>query len=234
MTHSRKLFLMSFCVLNLMFLTHFTYAQTPAAAKVEASDPKAKALLDKVKKQYEGYNSLETNFTLTLKMAEQTKEEVQKGKMYQEKDKFRIEIGKQLVISDGKIVWQKVDNNVQIKNASAKSSSSTEVLSIKDMMSVYDKKFIWGIVGETTEGWSKKAMTLVGKPMDRRNEYSKVQITIDQKTNQVISMTAFGKDQSRYKLSMDAPVLNKQYAATFFTFDKSKYPNVKVVDLRED
>jgi outer membrane lipoprotein carrier protein len=169
-----------------------------------------------------------------LKMAEQTKEETQKGKMYQEKDKFRIEIGKQLVISDGKVVWQKVDNNVQIKNASAKSSSSTEVLSIKDMMNVYDKKFIWGIVGETTEGWSKKAMTLVGKPMDRRNEYSKVQITIDQKTNQVISMTAFGKDQSRYKLSMDAPVLNKQYAATFFTFDKSKYPNVKIVDLRED
>jgi outer membrane lipoprotein carrier protein len=214
-----------------MFLTHFTYAQA-TAAKTESSDPKAKALLDKVKKQYESYNSLETNFTLTLKMAEQTKEEVQKGKMIQEKDKFRIEMGKQLVISDGKVVWQKVDNNVQIKNATDKSSG--EALSIKDLMATYDKKFIWGIVGETTEGWSKKAMTLVGKPIDRRNEYSKIQITIDQKTNQVISMTAFGKDQSRYKLSMEAPVLNKQYAATLFTFDKSKYPNVKVVDLRED
>jgi outer membrane lipoprotein carrier protein len=231
MTHSRKLFLIPFCVLNLMFLTHFTYAQA-TAAKTESSDPKAKALLDKVKKQYESYNSLETNFTLTLKMAEQTKEEVQKGKMIQEKDKFRIEMGKQLVISDGKVVWQKVDNNVQIKNATDKSSS--EALSIKDLMATYDKKFIWGIVGETTEGWSKKAMTLVGKPIDRRNEYSKIQITIDQKTNQVISMTAFGKDQSRYKLSMEAPVLNKQYAATLFTFDKSKYPNVKIVDLRED
>jgi outer membrane lipoprotein carrier protein len=214
-----------------MLLTHFTYAQA-TAVKTETSDPKAKALLDKVKKQYEGYNSLETNFTLTLKMAEQTKEDVQKGKMIQEKDKFRIEMGKQLVISDGKIVWQKVDNNVQIKNATDKSSS--EVLSIKDLMATYDKKFIWGIVGETTEGWSKKAMTLVGKPIDRRNEYSKIQITIDQKTNQVISMTAFGKDQSRYKLSMEAPVTNKQYAATLFTFDKSKYPNVKIVDLRED
>jgi outer membrane lipoprotein carrier protein len=214
-----------------MLLTHFTYAQA-TAVKAESSDPKAKALLDKVKKQYEGYNSLETNFTLTLKMAEQTKEDVQKGKMIQEKDKFRIEMGKQLVISDGKIVWQKVDNNVQIKNATDKSSS--EVLSIKDLMATYDKKFIWGIVGETTEGWSKKAMTLVGKPIDRRNEYSKIQITIDQKTNQVISMTAFGKDQSRYKLSMEAPVTNKQYAASLFTFDKSKYPNVKIVDLRED
>jgi outer membrane lipoprotein carrier protein len=228
MTHSRKLF---FSLLNLMLLTHFTYAQA-TAVKAESSDPKAKALLDKVKKQYEGYNSLETNFTLTLKMAEQTKEDVQKGKMIQEKDKFRIEMGKQLVISDGKIVWQKVDNNVQIKNATDKSSS--EVLSIKDLMATYDKKFIWGIVGETTEGWSKKAMTLVGKPIDRRNEYSKIQITIDQKTNQVISMTAFGKDQSRYKLSMEAPVTNKQYAASLFTFDKSKYPNVKIVDLRED
>ena len=87
MIHSRKLFLIPFCALNLMFLTHFTHAQA-TTAKAETSDPKAKALLDKVKKQYEGYSSLETNFTLVLKLAEQTKEETQKGKMYQEKDKL--------------------------------------------------------------------------------------------------------------------------------------------------
>lgn len=228
MKNTRKLFL---SLLSLFFLTQLTYAQA-TAVKGETSDPKAKAILDKVKKQYEAYNTLETNFTLTLKLAEQTKEDVQKGKMFQEKDKYRIELGKQLIISDGKIVWQKVDNNVQIKNASDKSSS--EVLSIKDMMGVYDKKFIWGIMGETTEGWSKKAITVVGKPTDRRNEYSKIHITIDVKTNQVVSITAFGKDQSRYKLGMESPITNKQYAANHFTFDKSKYPNVKVVDLRED
>ena len=206
-------------------------AQT--SAKPETSDPKAKALLDKVKKLYEGYQTLETGFTLTLKLAEQKKEEVQKGKIYQEGDKYRAEIGKRLFISDSKTVWQKEDNVVRIMNATSKKSN--DLMSPKDLMSIYEKKdYIYAIMGETTEGWSKKATIITFKPTNRKGDYTQIRVVIDQKTNQVVSMTAFGKDQSRYKLSLEQPVTNKKYPADYFTFDKSKFPNVKVEDLRID
>jgi outer membrane lipoprotein carrier protein len=215
-----------------LFLTVSTLtAQT--AAKPETSDPKAKALLDKVKKLYESYQTLETSFTLSLKMAEQTKEEVQKGKIYQDGTKYRAEVGKTLFISDGTTVWQKDNNTVRIMSASNKKSS--ELMSPKDLMTIYEKKdYIFALLGQSAEGWSKKANIVTFKPTNRKGDYTQIRVAIDQKTNQVVSITAFGKDQSRYKLSLEQPVPNKKYTADYFTFDKSKFPNVKVEDLRID
>lgn len=220
----------------MLFLGLFITVSTltgQTAAKPETSDPKAKALLDKVKKLYESYQTLETSFTLSLKMAEQTKEEVQKGKIYQDGAKYRAEVGKTLLISDGTTVWQKDNNTVRIMSASNKKSS--ELMSPKDLMTIYEKKdYIFALLGQSAEGWSKKANIVTFKPTNRKGDYTQIRVAIDQKTNQVVSITAFGKDQSRYKLSLDQPVPNKKYAADYFTFDKSKFPNVKMEDLRID
>ena len=208
-------------------------AQT-GAAKGETSDPKAKALLDKVKALYQSFQSLESNFSLALKLAEQKKEEVQKGKFYQAGEKSRVEMNNnQLIISDGKILWYKVDNTVRITNASGKGTAG--FMSPKDLMTIYEKNdYIFGIFGEAAEGWSKKATIITFKPINRKGDYTQIRVAIDQKSNNIVSFTAFGKDQSRYKLSIEQPLTNKSYAADFFTFEKSKYPNVKVEDLRID
>ena len=204
-----------------------------AQSKTEASDPKAKALLEKVKKLYESYESIESSFTLSLKMAEQAKEEVQKGKICQQGEKYRVDMGKQTVWGDAKIIWLKVDNTVQIMNSSGKNTS--QMMSMKDLMSIYEKKdYVYTIMGESTEGWSKKATLITFKPTNRKGDYTQIRVAIDQKTNQVVSITTFGKDQSRYKLSIEQPTTNKKYAADFFTFDKSKFPNAKIEDLRVD
>lgn len=210
-----------------------TLIMAQTASKPETSDPKAKALLDKVKKLYESYQTLETGFTLTLKLAEQKKDEVQKGKIYQDGTKYRAEVGKTLIISDGTTVWQKDNNVVRIMNASNKKSG--ELMSPKDLMAIYEKKdYIFALMGQTTEGWSKNAQIITFKPTNRKGDYTQIRVAIDQKSNQVVSITAFGKDQSRYKLSLEQPIANKKYAADYFTFDKSKFPNVKVEDLRVD
>lgn len=228
---SRKLSLFAIVLL----LSTFTLsAQTSAVAKGETSDPKAKALLDKVKTLYQGFQTLESNFSLSLKLAEQTKEEVQKGKIYQSGDKYRVEMNNnQLIISDGKILWHKIANTVRVTNATSKNTS--DLLSPKDLMTIYEKKdYIFAIYGEAADGWSKKATIITFKPMNKKSEYSQIRVAIDQKSNNVASITAFGKDQSRYKLSLEQPLTNKKYPTEFFVFEKAKYPNVKIEDLRID
>jgi outer membrane lipoprotein carrier protein len=202
-------------------------------AKPETSDPKARAILDKVKKLYEGYQSLETGFSLTIKLAEQPKEEVQKGKMYQQGDKFRAEMNNHVIFGDNTTIWHKEGNRVNIMNASKKSTDG--FMSPKDLLNIsQSKEYIYALYGETADGWSKKAMIINFKPVNRRSEYTQIRVAIDSKTNQIVSATAFGRDQSRTKLAFDAPVVNKKYTADFFVFDKSKYPNIKVEDLRTD
>ncbi len=208
----------------------------PVAVKSDVSDPKTKALLDKVKKQYEGYTTLETKFKLETKMAEQPKADVQAGKIAQQGDRYRVDIDKEkdFIISDGKIIWQKAGNIVRIMNASNKTSN--ELLSPKDLMKIYEKKeYAYGITGERAEGWSAKATIVTFKPINnRRSDYTKIEIAIDQKTNYIVSVTAFGRDQSRYKLSMEPPATNQKQDTTRFIFDKTKFPGIKVEDLRVD
>jgi outer membrane lipoprotein carrier protein len=199
----------------------------------ETSDPKAKALLDKVKKLYEGYSSLESSFTLNIKFSEQKKEEIQKGKIYQQGEMYRIELGKQLIMSDGKTVWHKTDNTVRILDATGKKGN--DLMSPKDLMKIYEKgDYIYAIMGEDAESWSTKATSITFKPVKRTGDYTQIRVSIDQKTNQIVSMTAFGRDQSRFKLSLAQPVKNKKYTPQYFVFNKAEFPTAKIEDLRID
>ncbi|HNG88607.1 MAG TPA: outer-membrane lipoprotein carrier protein LolA, partial [Saprospiraceae bacterium] len=70
------------------------------------------------------------------------------------------------------------------------------------------------------------------KPKDKKSEYSKLRIAIDEKAGTIQSVKAFGKDGSRYTFAITRLSPNKKFSADYFTFDSKKYPGVKVEDLR--
>ena len=213
-------------------LGSLTATAQPSATRSEANDPKAKALLEKVEKLYSSFGSLESSFTLTLSIPKQ-KGEIQKGTMWQQGDKFRVEMNKQLIISDGKSVWTKSGNKCQIRNLSSKASDN--LMSPRDLMRIYrGKEFTYAVLSEGAEGWSSKATTVIFKPNKRNSEYTQIRVVIDQKTNYIVSMAAYGRDQSRYTLSLNKPQANVKIAANKFTFNAAEFPGVKVEDLRID
>ena len=71
------------------------------------------------------------------------------------------------------------------------------------------------------------------KPLDKTYDYSKIRMTINKNTNEVLMVKAFGKDSSRYTFSINQLSSNKTFAANYFTFDKSKYPGYHIEDLRD-
>ena len=63
-------FLSKFLIFTLFFapLSTTTILAQPSSVKATATDSKANTLLDKVKKQYNGYTSLESKFKLEFKL----------------------------------------------------------------------------------------------------------------------------------------------------------------------
>ena len=212
------------------------FAQTgkaPApAAPAEASDPEAKKILDKIRKKYEGYKSLEAAFTLTIELPGKPNE-VQKGTIAQEGDKFRLEMDQQIIVSDGKTTWVylKKNNEVQINDADPKDTENG-FLTPKDLLKRYQKgDYLYALTDKTTE--NGKLLTYIEfKPKDKKTEYSKLRLSVDEKAGAIQSIKAFGKDSSRYTFSITKLTPNKKFAADYFTFDTKKYPGVKVEDLR--
>ncbi|MEY4937108.1 MAG: hypothetical protein RIS64_3467 [Bacteroidota bacterium] len=206
-------------------------AQTPKSA--ETSDPKAKTLLDKVRKQYDAYQSIEASFTLTLELAEQ-KPEVQKGTIAQQGEKYRLELSDKTIICDGATVWFHNKRNREVQINTATSGGTTGLLSPRELMRIHERKdFIYAITSEGVEN-GKPCQFVEFKPTNKGNEYSKLRLSVDKKTNQIIGVKAFGKDGSRYTMVINELTPNKTYPNGTFNFDKSKHPGVKIEDLRID
>lgn len=213
-----------------LLLSGSTYAQS--AAQPEKNDPEAKKVLDKIRKKYEAYKTLEASFNLSIEVPGQPKE-VQKGKISQEGDKFRLEMDQQIIVSDAKTTWVylKKNNEVQINNAQP--GADNGFLTPKELLKRYQKgDFLYAINDKVTE--NGKVITLIEfKPKDRNSEYSKFRLSIDEKAGTIQGIKAFSKDGSRYSFDISRLSTNKSFAAGTFGFDTKKYPGVHVEDLRD-
>lgn len=219
-----------FCLSALLVASQLM-AQTPTAP-AEKNDPQAKKILDKIRKKYEGYKTLEAGFSLTIEVPQQPKE-VQKGTVGQEGDKFRLDMDQQMIVNDTKTTWVylKKSNEVQINNTDA-GAADQDFLTPRQLLSRYQKgDYLYAVVDKTTEG-GKVLTQIEFKPKDKKSEYSKLRIAVDEKAGSIQSVKAFGKDGSRYTFAITRFSPNKKFGADYFTFDPRKYAGVRVEDLR--
>lgn len=220
---------------NLLLVTLFTlsftalYAQTPAPA--EKSDPEAKKVLDRVRKKYEGYKSVEVAFSLVIELPGQAKE-IQKGTVGQEGDKFRLDMDPQIITSDGKTTWVYLKKNKEIQISDTDPTSESGFITPKELLSRYQKgDYLYAITDKVTE----KGVVLTQiefKPKSKTSEYSKLRVSINAKSNTIESIKAFAKDGSNYTFQITRLSPNKSFPAGYFQIKSSDYPGVHVEDLR--
>jgi len=222
-----------FFFLGLLLLSSAASAQTNTMTKPEDSDPKAKAVLDQIRKRFESYKTLAAEFTLDITFPEQPTE-TQKGELGQKGDKFRMEMSSQTVLSDGETLWMIFDHNqeVQINDMPDEAEIGGTVLSPESMLNFYDQgDFVYYLTNEYRKN-GRTVQEIEFKPTDRNAEYTKLRMKVNKATKDVISVEAFARDGSRYKLSIDEMQPNKSFPSGYFTFDKSDYPDYYVEDLR--
>jgi outer membrane lipoprotein carrier protein len=217
----------------LFFLGLSVSAQVQTMTSPDESDPKAKALLDQIRQRFESYNSLAADFTLDITFPEQPTE-TQKGKLGQKGKQFRMEMASQTVISDGETLWMVFDHNqeVQINDMPEEAEMGGMILSPESMLNFYDQgEFVYYLTNEFRKG-GKTIQQIEFKPVDRDLEYSKLRMNVDKANKDIVSVEAFGRDGSRYKLTVNNIQPNKGFPSSYFTFSKSEYPDYYVEDLR--
>lgn len=100
------------------------------------------------------------------------------------------------------------------------------------MLKRYEKgDFIYAITDYATEN-GKKLTLIEFKPKDKRSEYSKLRIAIDEAAGAIQSVKAFGKDGTRFTFDILRFTPRKTFAKGHFQFNAQKYPGVRVEDLR--
>ena len=207
-------------------------AQTGEMSSPADSDPKAKALLDRLRKKYEAYPSLEAEFSMSIELPEQPKS-IQKGKLQQKGAKYRFDFNGQTVLSDGKSLWIILPKNkeVQINNL-PDADEDDAILSPQSLFRIYEREnFAYAIVNEYSDG-TRVLQEIEFKPLDKYSEYSKLRLTVNKANTDFVEMKAFAKDGARYTMTITRLTPNKPFPETTFAFNKMAYPGYHVEDLR--
>ena len=223
-----------FTSLSLLFFLQFSYSQDKQYVSLEDIDPEAKAIMDIVKNKYNGYTSLEASFTMETKIPDQEGVITQEGKVARAGSKYFMFLGDIEVFCNGKAIWYVMKNNEEVQiNDLPDSEESKSILSPESMFNFYTtNSYVYALTAEIVEN-KQPIQQIEFKPLDRNSDYFKLRMSLHKKTKDITRIEAFSKDGSRYNIKVNKLEPNKNYLASVFEFDKTKYPNYYIEDLRE-
>lgn len=209
------------------------YSQSGQMLSSSDSDPKATKILDDIRRDFESFKSMEADFDLTIALPEQDPE-IQKGKIIQQGDMFVLDLEEQAIYSNGEAMWLHIKKNNEVQINDADAGEGSDMLSPKDMMTIYESGDYVYFISDTPTIGAKKMTQIEFKPLDSDSEYFKIVLLAEKSTNKMAQMEVFSKDGSRYILKINNIVPNKAYDPSVFKFDTSKYPGIYIEDLRID
>lgn len=196
---------------------------------VNAQDAKAKTILDNATKKMNALKSLKANFALSVKGANGKTAQSKKGNFFMKGDKYRVSMGDQEIICDGKTVWTyvKAANEVQVSNYNP---SEATISPTKLFNNFYDKEYSYKYAG--SKNFAGKAADIIEMtPKNSAKQFKRVLLAID-KSNVIAGGDVYEKNGNQYHYEVSGFTPNASVTDATFTFDTKKYPNVDVVDLR--
>lgn len=196
----------------------------------QAQDQYAKSVLDEVSKKYDGYQTIQTDFTFKAVQAE-GENYSNKGKMYMNKAKqqYKIELPNQDLISDGKTQWfaAKEDKTTEVSEV----DNSNASIGPNNIFSFYKSGFKYVSSDDETVKGIGKLTVIELSPEDSKRNYFKIKLRVN-KNKHIHDVTIFDKSGARYTYTINTLYVNNPIPAATFQYQKANYPGYEVVDLR--
>ncbi|WP_245586288.1 LolA family protein [Olivibacter sitiensis] len=206
----------------LLVLGNLAFSQTGSVAQ---------KLMQEVGQKYNGYSKLKLDFSLKVTDKKQQNTFGDDGVAFLDlkADKYKVDMADQTIISDGKSQWSilKEEREVQLTEVDHNDQS----ISPANLFTFYDKGFKSTLAKDEKLGATVlKVVDL--SPMDTKRQYSKIRLRINNATKEIYDATVFDKSGSMYTYTIKKLQTAANIGNEVFTYDKSKYPQYELVDLR--
>ena len=205
----------------LLLLTTITgYSQT--------KDQKAATLLDEVSAKTKSYKSVKVDFLYSMENKQARINEEKKGTLFLSGDKYRLTVASQIVICDGKTIWTYIEesNEVQVNSLDNKDDALTP----SKLLSSYNTNYRSKIIKDKSQtDPNVESIELI--PNTIKN-FNKALITVDKTKKQIRTFTLFDKSGNTFTYKISRYQTDLPVTTSDFTFDKTKFPGVEVIDMR--
>lgn len=192
-------------------------------------DSVSSKILEDLSIQTKSYENIHVNFNFTFKNESQDIFEEQEGNIKIDSNRFRLEINKQIVISDGINQWiyLKEANEVQIMEYDAED----DMMSPNKLFTIYEQGYKSEYI-DLKEIDSKK-IHIIDLFSIESNAFRKIQLQIDSNTLQLFNIILYDKNGGSFTyLITDFKTNFEKNNNNEFLFNLTEYPDVEVIDLR--
>ena len=216
-----------------LLFTFFIAAATLTVSHAQSSDPAAKKLLNEVSKKYDSYKTIRSEFTLSVQDANKNTY-TNDGEMFFNKPKkqYAIKLKDQELLSDGKNVWNISYENKEVQITEAEEND--DAIGPNNLFTFYQKGYKYITMDNETyrkEGKQETLRVVELSPLDVNTNYFKIKLRVN-KNNHIHDVTIFDKSSNKYTYTIKSLYLDQRFTDSHFTYNKSKYPNYEVIDLR--
>ena len=212
-----------FLKLILICISPVIYAQS-------TNDPEAKVILDGISAKFKTHKTVQAVFNYKVENVSGKALSTKKGTVKMKGAKYYIVFGEQEIFCDGQIVWNydRLANEVTISSLDAGSSAITPQ---KLFTNFYDKDFFYKLNGSKKIA-GKTLLEIEMTPTDKSKPFHKVYLLVDKPSKTIYSTRVLETGGNRYSYTVSSMKTDDKIPETQFTFNKSKYPGVEVIDLR--
>ncbi len=177
------------------------------------------ASLDKAIAKISEAESISINFTLCQEGDDTA------GTIDMQREKFVLHLSDMTVWFDGTTQWTYIESAQEI-NISTPEAEELEQTSPLLLLQSYKKDFIC----QSTEK-NGDICTAVLHPKEPANIQT-VTITWDAKKNEITRLSVSQEGGASIEITLQSYKTDKNFSPDHFVFDKNKYPNTEIIDLR--
>lgn len=193
----------------------------------------ASSILDQVHIHYNSTNNLKIDFSLSYKNANSSQfSSPENGEIWvsPKSNKYKIVMENNEYVSDGKSQWAILKDIEEIQITEIVNSSAGQIAP-SNLFSFFQTGFTSKVLkSETVQ--NKNVWNIELKPEKSNLPYQKVIIRVVKNTNEIHDITIFDKNNGEMKYAIKSVQKLTQMNPTLFQFDKNKYKNMEIVDLR--
>jgi outer membrane lipoprotein-sorting protein len=211
---------------HLLFCTALLVGATTHAQ----DDAKARAIVDNLMAKAKGWKSFEAEFTSRLENTKDKLDVKQEGVMKVKGQRFRLQLDKNTVIHDGKILYtyNKDNNEVTLSDPAEMDGE----LDPSKLITQFEKGFKTQFVEERVENGATVQLVKLFPLEPAKKPYHTVEITVDKAKVEPRLVRIHYKDGNKVTYTLKRFTADVELADGLFVFDKSKYPGVEVNDMR--
>lgn len=191
-------------------------------------EQKGEELMRQAAEKLKSYEALKISFTFRMENESQAIDEEMKGTLISQGDKYYMDAGEHILISDGETVWTYMPEieEVQVNLVENTEGGLTPTSILETFEEDFRSKFI------RQESYKGKQVNLIDLVPTQPQAFFKFRVALDATSGMIVYTTAYDRQGGTYTYSIDQLQVNPKIPANQFSFNLNDYPGVEVIDLR--